>query len=118
MRDKLIELLRQIEFDYCEECVRASEDGYEGTPNLTKFFADHLLANDVIVLPCKVGQAVYYPIRRTNEVVQLFVREIVYAGGKIQFHASYLTFTADTIGKTVFLTKEQAEKALAERREP
>ena len=79
--------------------------------------ADHLLSEGVIVPKVKIGQAVYYPIRHTNKVEQLFVREIVYTGSKIQFYASYLAFTVDAIGKTVFLTREEAERALERREE-
>ena len=99
MRDRLIELISQVQ--------------YMG--GLEERLADHLLANGVIVPKVKIGHAVYYPIRHTNKVEQLFVREIVYTGSKIQFYASYLAFTVDAIGKTVFLTREEAEKALAER---
>lgn len=83
--------------------------------NWAEVIADHLLKNGIIVPPCKVGQTVYYPIRHTNKVIDLFVREIVYTGDKIQCYASYLAFTVDNIGKTVFLTREEAEKALAGR---
>lgn len=79
--------------------------------------ADKLIDEGVIVPKVKIGQAVYYPIRHTNKVEQLFVREIVYTGSKIQFYASYLAFTVDAIGKTLFLTREEAEKALSERSE-
>lgn len=45
-------------------------------------------------------------------IMQLFVREIVCTQNNIQCWASYLAFTVDIIGKTVFLTREEAEKAL------
>ena len=79
--------------------------------------ADFLAEHGVMVPPVKVGQTVYYPIRHTNKVEQLFVREIVYTGREIQFYASYLAFTVDRIGITIFLNREEAEKALAERSE-
>ena len=58
MRDRLIELLKQADFDYSEECTACLENGYKAIPKLEEFFADHLLANGVIVPPCKVGDTV------------------------------------------------------------
>ena len=101
MRNKLIDILMSKPY---------GQSSYEE-------FADYLLAEGVIVPPCKVGQTVYYPIRHTNKVMELLVREIVYEKNKLQMWASYLAFTVDAIGNTVFLTREEAEKALAERSE-
>lgn len=64
----------------------------------------------LIVLPCKVGDTVY---RIHHEFVAAFTPS---------FHVYEIlecTFTLDMfeeIGETVFLTREEAEKALAERR--
>jgi hypothetical protein len=79
--------------------------------------ADKLIAEGVIVPICKVGQTVYYPIYHINKVVQLLVSEIIYTKNNIRYWASYLAFSVDDIGKIVFLTREEAEKALAERSE-
>lgn len=100
-KDRLVELI----IESVNGCAR----------NWAEVIADHLIENGIIVPPVKVGDVVYYPIRHTNKVMELFVREIVYTGDKIQCYASYLAFTVDNIGKTVFLTREGAEKALAER---
>lgn len=51
MRDKLIEILKQIDFEYGDEFVGMFEDGYKGAPPMAEFFADHLIANNVFVLP-------------------------------------------------------------------
>ena len=59
MRDRLIGLLKQIYFDYCEECCACTEDGYRCPPTLEEFFADHLLENGVIVPKVKVGDKLY-----------------------------------------------------------
>ena len=48
-RDKLIELLKQIDNDFGEMCVMCAEDGYKSLPLLEEFFADHLIASGVIV---------------------------------------------------------------------
>ena len=60
MRDRLVELMKQINFDFCEECVACTEDGYKTLPMLEDYFADYLIENGVIVPPCKVGDTVYF----------------------------------------------------------
>ena len=108
MRDRLVELIGE---------ARSMEASGIDCKVSNEYIADHLLAEGVIVPPVKVGQAVYYPIRHTNKVEQLFVREIVYTVSKIQFYASYLSFTVEDIGKTIFLTKSQAEEAIKNEQE-
>ena len=89
--------------------------------------ADHLLAEGVIVPPCKVGQTVFY-LTSIDTEKELNVREIfqgyvvanAYDGKSIWLSVKYtngLFYYHDSkdFGKTVFLTKEEAEKALAER---
>ena len=123
MRDRLIELINQINFDYCEECVCASEDGYKCAPDFAEFFADHLLANGIIVPPCKVGQTVYgifvRPTTGTRVIYEYDVTEIVYCSNR-GVRPWIITcfgrkFDNCDFGKTVFLTREEAEKALKER---
>ena len=126
MRDRLIELLRQIDFEYSEECQFAFEDGYKSAPDFAEFFADHLLAEGVIVPPCKVGDIVYTTLWHyeiTNITITQNKKGVwtkkyramkVVNGKTIDWQ---LNFAFDDIGKTVFLTKEEAEKALAERSE-
>ena len=123
MRDRLIELLRQIEFDYSEECVCAFEDGYKGAPDFAKFFVDHLLAGGVIVPPCKVGDTVWYIDTNYNiqkaEVTSINIR----SQSKSLIATRYVWETEETVklalmfehlNEDYWLTKEQAEKALAE----
>lgn len=73
-----------------------------------------------IELPCEVGQTVY----RTSgnycgqEIYKGVVDQIsIGKDGTFLFwvYGHPLAFTVDDFGKTVFLTKEEAEKALAER---
>lgn len=59
MRDRLIELHKQAKLicteTNCKDCV-----GYgQGVFCFCHLVADHLLANGVIVLPCKVGDIIY-----------------------------------------------------------
>ena len=93
--------------------------------------ADHLLANGVIVLPVKVGQTVYVPWWGDGQrgVAYVEVDEINFYDSKMNYmflidmasddesfnQAFGGWITGDCIGDTVFLTREEAEKALAER---
>ena len=134
MRDRLIELLKKLDFDYGEECVVAAEDGYKCAPDFAEYFADHLLANGVIMPPCKVGDSVY-EIEK-NCLGCLHFTDGGYSDwcgctlddSKLMFECDFdkeclyhiipKKFTYGMIeqfGKTVFLTREQAEKALVER---
>jgi hypothetical protein len=87
--------------------------------------ADYLIDNGVVVLPCKVGDTVYvtenpYSLLPLRKVVEgetlsihqhefgLFVR-VLFDTKKINGTRDY---KIDEIGKTVFLTREEAEKAL------
>lgn len=76
--------------------------------------ADALLANGVILPPCKVGDVIYhlYPIQG---IVAKKVKRIQYGSYGLMIADGNGVFHSDVIGKTVFLTKEEAEKVLAER---
>lgn len=109
MRDRLIELI--YGFRECE----SPNDGRTWTEHL----ADHLLAEGVIVPPCKVGDVLYLPLNGKileYRVLSWCVREW---GVHITTHsmqtAALHPIRADCIGKTVFLTRAEAEAALAER---
>ena len=95
------------------------------TGSFTDYLADYLLANGVIVLPCKVGDTVYCPwIHNSNkEIAFTKVESIkIYVNGRpLVFVEDWesdipmpAAFYSENIGKTVFLTREEAEKALKE----
>lgn len=84
--------------------------------------ADHLLANGVIVPPIKkVGEKLYF--HQFNDKPEKVVVEgkiIKIANGEREYIVKLkdereLTFLISFFGKTVFLTKEDAEQALKER---
>lgn len=79
--------------------------------------ADHLLANGVIVPPCKVGDTVWF-IRNKTEIIATVVEKVILKHGglyiKLGCNSMYET-SSNSIGKTVFLTKEEAEAKLKER---
>lgn len=85
--------------------------------------ADLLLEHGVIVLPCKVGDRLYevtgrktvsvYKVRIIRvELFSLFIEWDIVEGFAWQ---SLSDINAGEIGKTVFLTREEAERALKER---
>ena len=85
--------------------------------------ADLLLEHGVVLLPCKVGDRLYevtgrktvsvYKVRAIRvELFGLFIEWDIVEGFVWQ---SLSGINADEIGKTVFLTREEAEKALRER---
>ena len=124
MRDRLIELIKEgeditpcansPEFDCkgkkCRDCER------EG-------IAKYLLANGVIVLPVELGSKykVYIPVKGTTVVYETKVYGIgINEDGDMvinpkEYPEEVISISGYNIGKTVFLTKEEAEKALAER---
>jgi hypothetical protein len=106
MRDRLIELL--------DECRGIEGVGME----LIEKKADHLLANGVIVPPCKVGDTVYR-VAKHRGVWEVLPREVVSITHRLDhlYRLVWEIFSTaeDRLGKTVFLTREEAEKALAER---
>lgn len=86
-------------------------------------FAEYLLANGVIVPPLDVGQKVYtfynvslWDKRRRNAMIISFkVFERINPENIEIREKTYKKSYAAHLGKTVFLTREEAEKALAER---
>lgn len=98
-RRRLIEILNNCPFD------RGS------------LMADFLLSNGIIAPPIKVGDTVYEIFRsrdlRQRNVVEILIGEepSFVVGGDIYSEERY---HFSLFGKTVFLTQEEAEKALKE----
>ena len=87
--------------------------------------ADYLLANGVICPPCKVGDKVYYINEicdeNADEYLDISVGEVVsfsmqkeglWMYCRYEDGLTYWHLVVDDFGKTVFLTREEAEKAL------
>ena len=117
MRDRLVELLKGAEKKVMEKVsAPLSLDEWIG------IYADHLLANGVIVLPCKVGDTVWLIESLNWQRTEWGIGE-----GKVSMiqqkadkswkfrvtkNHSVQDYTTGSIGKTVFLTREEAERAL------
>lgn len=81
--------------------------------NWAEVIADHLLENGVIVPPCKVGDTVYWETS-DNRIVG---GKIVKSSYKFRVQVdSSLEFSFDDfeLGNVIFLTREEAERALRE----
>ena len=134
MRDKLIDLICQSTNIGCIGC-----NGDSGHCKECESIADHLLANGVIVLPCKVGDVLYAKDGKECEVMDICISksdgaaqvnfECDYVCENCAFNSWHTEFCGENscdgewglalvnfseIGKTVFLTKEEAEAALKE----
>ena len=71
----------------------------------------------ILRLPCKVGDTVYRLIPTTyRHIESLMIREFVLTDKGFCFRTekTNINYSCADFGKTVFLTKEEAEQALAE----
>lgn len=103
MRDRLVELIQNS----INGCAK----------HWAEVIADYLLANGVIVPPCKVGDKVYRTFGNYcgEKIFEGVVAQISIVNNReIRFwvYGHPLGFACHDIGKTVFLTREEAEKAL------
>lgn len=81
-----------------------------------EILADKLLSHGIIVPHCKVGDTIHrvHPIH--NIICDWVIIEIIVTEGEINYiDDSDNLIKGEDIGKTVFLTEEEAERALAER---
>ena len=121
-RERLIELLKS---DSCQSPMLCDPNCKYA--NLERCYeertADYLLASGVRVLPVKAGDKIYEICeRRKGEKWVKIISERVVHGVEIGINGSMTARCGTTIsvflsdiGKTVFLTREEAENALKER---
>ena len=118
-RDRLIELIADIQNDFEKWRVECAEDGHKDHQPLGEYLADKLLQNGIIVPICNVGDKVYMIFE--NEIRELRVISLSYlflsSFNHFNLHTensrgAVLSYEMKDIGKTVFLTKSQAEEAL------
>lgn len=104
MRDRLIELISQVQYMGGLECQ----------------LADYLLKNGVIIPPCYIGQEIWHITKHydgRNEIRKGKVSMLQQKSDKswkirITVNSSVWDFTPNEIGTKYFLTREEAEKAL------
>ena len=124
MREMLMELICDLASDLVAKCGDACDECAHG--NCVGKLADHLLANGVIVPPCKVGDTVYVicnnevqettvfsMIAQTEDDHYVFIIQAKAIDGAWRDADGYHSvFGKFIFCKTVFLTREEAEKAL------
>ncbi len=120
MRERLIELCENLIL-YCKSslCADCEHNNIDYPHCMGVHFADHLLTNGVIVPPCKAGAKVYFAGLESG--VCLIGDLVSYSldAAHLWFNCHYdcgLNYwhPIEDFGKTVFLTREEAEKALKE----
>ena len=128
MRDRLIELLEQAK-EKAKGTLGSMNNGFGA------WYADYLLANGVIVPPCKVGDKVYFIydekiIQGTVRLIRPFIdkektvfkgnvigefESVFYDDGRIEEYELYVVFEKPYgIERVAYLTKEEAEERLKE----
>ena len=108
----------------CYETVKSSKAYYVGTldgakgkiPNRLRELAEADKDGRVVVLPCRQGDELWtycnHPVKR---VYSFTVSDVSTLNGRTVLNTLGLgTIRPEDIGKTVFLTREEAEKALQE----
>lgn len=120
MRNRLIKSLEDADREFYEKLTFGSlEESLKVASNVNEIKADYLLADGWIRPPCKVGDKVYFVVeledgnkfihsQQINDVSTrgIFVSSLSVGENCDEFE-SYSEF-----GKTVFLTREEAEKSL------
>ena len=105
--DKLYDYISDVftQFGHDVMSVKDALEAVENAPTV-----------NAVELPCKVGDTVYYPF--AGNVLERQIVCFVYRNGAtITFFDECLTESCEItdFGKTVFLTREEAEQALRER---
>ena len=108
-RDRLIELLKKP--NKTAILRKINPQFVTDETDEESIVADYLLANGVICPPCKVGQTVYYIA--FGKVYKGKCHAITIHKDSLQIHLyDYDGDNASISAKDVFLTREEAEKAL------
>lgn len=110
MRDRLIELLEKAD----ETVLGFSIDGD------VSVLADYLLSEGVIVPPCKAGDITYifeYEVNNHLEtkfrgIAPSVVEAIVIESEGMWIENEHAKYHISSVGDLIFLTREEAEKAL------
>ena len=105
MRDRLFELCKKSQSEWLEKTY-----DHETDKKLEEYVANYLLEMGVIHIPCKVGDIVY----QTDgvRIYELTILDISLHKNKPYYETDGVDFDDDAIGKSVFLTKEEAERRL------
>ncbi len=101
----------------CKDCLHriACLDWCKGFGEDAKLCEHFSARNEWVHLPCKVGDTVYIESEYQG-VVESKVRTLFLASNSVEMiRTGYCDVPFSNFGVTVFVTREEAEKALAER---
>lgn len=113
MKDRLIELIRTASHELTTRCVGDCGD-------CSDKIADYIIADGWIRPPCKVGDKVYVIFKNEIYKATVFSMKIETEDDhyltliKVKVFDKISMFKVFIFGKSVFLTREEAEKALQE----
>jgi hypothetical protein len=103
MKEKLIEIMNSVPTNG-GHCVTTAD------------LAEHLIQNGVVVLPCKVGDVVYRimtsPHTKIKSIKETKVCRIAVDADGIYLFCQHCAAAKSVLGKNVFLSREEAERAL------
>lgn len=119
-RDRLIELIVNADTYDSYECKLCTKNDVSCRRCGAEKFADYLLANGVIVPPCKVGDKVWFNTFKKNATVCVGIQPHIVDRIDVICVCDTKNLVETNIrdwefGQSVFLTKAEAEKALKER---
>jgi hypothetical protein len=114
MRDRLVELIDEYTEPLCVRDIHQAD--------FAEKFADHLLAEGIIVPPCKVGDMVYFADHENKSVWEGHLVSFSLDAEHLWFNCHYkcglnIWHPIEDFGKTVFPTKSQMEEALKNEQE-
>ena len=109
-RERLIELLNR----HCALRQEYNDCTNETTEDCSTCLADFLLANGVILPPCKVGDTVYFTHRMEHRITEHRVDNLYIGKKDISIRMSGLVQPAKPheFGRIFFISREEAEAAL------
>lgn len=114
MRERLIEFCKKSQSEWLEKTYDNETD-----KKLEEYVADYLLANGVIVPPCKIGTHLWkvtYPYRQEPKVTEFVVRNFrtVRKGRRFQIEVQAMNVPAKSWMNPdlFFATREEADQAL------
>lgn len=105
MRERLLELCKKSQAEWLEKTY-----DHETDQKIEEYVADYLLERGVIHIPCKVGDIVY----ETDgvRIYELTILDISLHKNKPHYETESIDFDDNAIGKSIFLTKEEAERRI------
>ncbi len=94
----------------------SSKDDSNNVPSLHELVVDYLLNHGVILPPVKVGDKVFMTTRK--DILEMAITQIKVTANELIFDCADIVFDYEDfffvgeIGKTVFLTREEAEAVI------